>query len=126
GRGGRGGPTGRADRKKTKPCQPYHPPDRVEPLAPGDVYECDVEILPTSIVLPAGWRVALNVRGRDYEYEGELSEFGQTFHYGTRGTGGMTHNDPDSRPTAIFENRVTIHSAGARQSWVLLPIIPAT
>jgi uncharacterized protein len=115
----------RLDPKKSKPWQPYHPHDRVEPLAPGDVYECDVEILPTSIVLPAGWRVALNVRGRDYEYEGELSEFGKTFHYGTRGTGGMTHNDPDGRPRAIFENRVTIHSGGDRQSWVLLPIIPA-
>src|SRR5437773_1239846 len=102
----------RLDPKKSKPWQPYHPHDRVEPLAPGDVYECDVEILPTSIVLPAGWRVALNVRGRDYEYEGELSEFGKTFHYGTRGTGGMTHADPDSRPAAIFDNRVTIHSGG--------------
>src|SRR6266700_1698485 len=114
----------RLDPKKSKPWQPYHPHDRVEPLAPGDVYECDVEILPTSIVLPAGWRVALNVRGRDYEYEGELSEFGKTFHYGTRGTGGMTHADPDSRPAAIFDNRVTIHSGGDRQSWVMLPVIP--
>jgi hypothetical protein len=25
----------------------------------------------------------------------ELGEFDKTFHYGTRGTGGMTHNDPD-------------------------------
>jgi len=116
----------RLDPKKSKPWQPYHPHDRVEPLAPGDVYECDVEILPTSIVLPAGWRVALNVRGRDYEYEGELSEFGKTFHYGTRGTGGMTHADPDSRPAAIFDNRVTIHSGGDRQSWVMLPVIPSS
>ena len=115
----------RLDPKKSKPWQPYHPHDRVEPLAPGDVYEGDVEILPTSIVLPAGWRVVLNVRGRDYEYEGELSEFGKAFHYGTRGTGGMTHNDPDSRPKAVFDNRVTIHSGGDRQSWAVLPIIPA-
>ena len=50
----------------------------------------------------AGWRVALTVRGKDYEYEGELSEFAKKFHYGTRGTGGMTHNDPDTRPPAIF------------------------
>ncbi len=57
------------------------------PLTPGDVYECDIEILPTYIVLPVGWRVALTVRGRDYEYEGELSEFGKKFHYGTRGDG---------------------------------------
>jgi len=116
----------RLDPKRSKPWQPYHLHDRAEPLTPGDVYECDVEILPTSIVMPAGWRLALSVRGKDYEYEGELSEFGKTFHYGTKGTGGMTHDDPDSRPKAIFDNRVTIHSGGDRQSWVMLPIIPST
>ena len=116
----------RLDPKKSKPWQPYHPHDGLNPLTPGDVYECDVEILPTSIVLPAGWRVALNIRGKDYEYEGELSEFGKAFHYGTRGTGGMTHADPSSRPKAVFENRVTIYSGGDRQSWVMLPIIPAS
>jgi hypothetical protein len=29
--------------------------------------------------------VALTVRGKDYEYEGELGEFGKKFHYGTGG-----------------------------------------
>src|SRR5216117_450832 len=98
----------RLDPKKSKPWHPYHPHDRVEPLAPGDVYDCDVEILPTSIVLPAVWRVALN--GRDYEYEGTLSEFATPLHSGQSGTGGMTQADPDSRPAAIFDNRVTIPS----------------
>jgi uncharacterized protein len=112
------------DPGRSKPWQPYHPHDRVEPLTPGEVYECDVEILPTSIVVPAGWRLALSVRGKDYEYEGELSEFAKSFHYGTRGTGGMTHADPDSRPMDVFDNTVTIHAGGDRQSWVMLPIIP--
>jgi len=114
----------RPDLKRTKPHQPYHPHDRVEPLTPGEVYECDVEILPTCIVLPAGWRVALTVRGKDYEYEGELSEFAKKFHYGTRGTGGMTHNDPDSRPKDVFGGKVTLHSGGKRESYLLVPIIP--
>ena len=114
----------RLDLKRTKPHQPYHPHDRVEPLTPGEVYECDVEILPTCIVLPAGWRVALTVRGKDYEYEGELSEFAKKFHYGTRGTGGMTHNDPDSRPKDVFGGKVTLHSGGKRESYLLVPIIP--
>ncbi len=65
-------------------------------LTPSEVYECDIEVLPTCIVLPAGWRVALTVRGKDYEYEDELSEFGKKFHYATKGTGGMTHDDPDN------------------------------
>jgi len=116
----------RLDPAKTLPYRPYHPHDRVQPLTPGDVYECDVEIVTSCIVVPAGWTLALSVRGKDYEYEGELSEFAKTFHYGTRGTGGMTHADPDDRPPAIFDNRVTLSSGGDRQSWLLLPIIPAT
>jgi hypothetical protein len=113
----------RLDPARSKPYQPYHPHDRVEPLTPGEVYECDVEILPTCIVVPAGWQVALTVRGRDYEYTGELSEFGKTFHYGTRGTGGMTHADRDDRPPEVFANTVTLYAGGERPSWVMLPVI---
>jgi predicted acyl esterase len=113
------------DPRRSLPYRPYHPHDRVEPLTPGEVYECDVEIVTSCIVVPAGWRVALTVRGKDYEYEGELSEFGKKFHYGTRGTGGMTHADPDDRPQAVFDNTVTLHAGGGRESYLLLPIIPA-
>jgi predicted acyl esterase len=115
----------RLDSKKSLPYRPYHPHDRVEPLTPGDIYECEVEIVTSCIVVPAGWRVALTVRGKDYEYEGDLSEFGKKFHYGTRGTGGMTHNDPDDRPSDVFGGRVTLHAGGGRESYLLLPIIPA-
>jgi predicted acyl esterase len=114
----------RLDLKRSKPYRPYHPHDRVEPLTPGQVYECDVEILPTCIVLPAGWRVVLTVRGKDYEYEGELSEFAKKFHYGTRGTGGMTHDDPDDRPKDVFGGKVTLYAGGGRESYLLVPIIP--
>jgi hypothetical protein len=114
----------RLDLKRSKPYRPYHPHDRVEPLAPGQVYECDVEILPTCIVLPTGWRVVLTVRGKDYEYEGELSEFGRKFHYGTRGTGGMTHDDPDDRSKDVFGGKVTLYAGGGRESYLLVPIIP--
>jgi predicted acyl esterase len=114
----------RLDPQRSKPWRPYHPHDRAEPLTPGEIYECDVEIVTSCIVVPAGWRVALTVRGKDYEYEGELTEFGKKFHYGTRGTGGMTHNDPDSRPADVFGGKVTLHSGGGRESYLLLPIIP--
>lgn len=104
----------RLDPQRSTPYRPYHPHDRVEPLTPGQVYECDVEIVTSCIVVPAGWRIALTVRGKDYEYEGELSAFGKKFHYGTRGTGDMTHNDPDSRPADVFGGRVTLHAGGGR------------
>lgn len=111
-------------REKTLPYRPFHPHDQVEPLVPGEVYRCEVEFVPTCIVVPPGWQLALNVRGRDYEYTGPLSEFAQRFHYATRGTGGMTHADPDDRPPEIFDTNVTIHSSPDQVSSILLPVIP--
>jgi hypothetical protein len=113
------------DPKKSKPYRPYHPHKKAEPLKPGEVYEADVEIVTSSIVVPKGWRVALSVRGKDYEYDGPLSEFGKNFHYATRGTGGMTHNDPVNRPKDVFDNTMTLCAGGSRESYLLLPIIPA-
>jgi uncharacterized protein len=114
----------RLDPRRSLPHRPYHPHDHAEPLTPDEVYECDVEIVPSCIVVPAGWRIALTVRGKDYEYTGELSEFGKKFHYGTRGTGGMTHADPDDRPSDVFGGMVTLHTGGPREAYLLLPIIP--
>jgi predicted acyl esterase len=93
-------------------------------LNPGQIYELDVEIVPTCIVVPAGYRLGLWIRGRDYEYRGSLDEYGQTFYYATRGTGGMTHADPDDRPEEIFGGTVTIHVGGEHPSHILLPVIP--
>ena len=40
-----------------------------------------------------------------------------------RGTGGMTHADPDSRPPAIFDNHVTLHAGGKHAAWLMLPVV---
>ena len=114
----------RLDPERSEPYQPYHPHDRAEPLTPGEVYELDIEIVPTCIVVPAGWRIALTVRGKDYEYGGELDEFGKKFYYSTRGTGGMTHNDADDRPSNVFRNKVKLYGGAGRDSFLLVPIIP--
>ena len=50
------------------PYRPYHSHDERQPLRPGEVVELRIEIWPTSIVVPAGYRIGLTVRGRDYEY----------------------------------------------------------
>jgi predicted acyl esterase len=113
------------DPVKTKPYRPYHPHNKPEPLTPGEVVECDIEIVSSCIVVPKGWRVAFTVKGCDYEYGGDLNEFGKKFHYGTRGTGGMTHSDPDNRPADVFGGSVTLHAGGGRGAYLLLPVIPA-
>jgi hypothetical protein len=88
------------------------------------VYELDVEIWPTSIVIPPGYRLGLTVRGNDYRYQGELTEFAKSFHYANRGIGPFTHTDPDDRPAQIFEGRVTLHLGVGTSSYLLLPVIP--
>ena len=112
------------DPERSTAWQPYHPHDRVDPLAPGEVYPLDIEIVPSCIVVPPGYRLALWLRGRDYEYTGGLDDYGQKFVYATRGTGGMTHNDPDDRPTTLFGGTTTVHLGPEHPSHVQLPVIP--
>lgn len=115
----------RLDTAKSLPYRPYHLHDRREMLTPGEIYELDIEIWPTCIVIPRGYRLALCVRGKDYEYQGELTEFAKTFYYANRGVGPFTHNDPQDRPLDLFGGTVTVHTGGDTPSTLLLPIIPA-
>jgi predicted acyl esterase len=114
------------DPERSEAYRPYRPHDELQPLTPGEVYELDVEIWPSCIVVPAGYRIALTVKGSDYRYEGELSEFARTFHYSNRGVGPFTHADPNDRPADVFGVPVTLHAGGRYPSSVLLPVIPAS
>ena len=58
------------DEEKSLPYRPYHTHDDKQPLTPGQVYELDVEIWPMCIVLPAGFRIAVNITGNDFERPG--------------------------------------------------------
>jgi predicted acyl esterase len=116
----------RLDEAESKPYRPYHAHDAVEPLTPGDVYPLDVEIWPSCIVIPAGYTLGFSVRGNDYRYDGELSDFAKTFRFANRGVGPFTHADPDDRPADVFGAPVTLISGGAHDSYVLVPIIPSS
>ncbi|MBI3637257.1 MAG: CocE/NonD family hydrolase [Candidatus Rokubacteria bacterium] len=112
------------DRTLSRPYRPYHAHDEAQPLTPGQVYELDVEIWPTSIVVPAGHRVGLTVRGRDYEFSGGPSAGLGTLGAVFTGVGPFKHDDARDRPPAIFGKTVTLHCGPSRPSHVLLPIIP--
>jgi putative CocE/NonD family hydrolase len=115
------------DQRLSTEYRPYHTHDEVQPLTPGEIYELDVEIWPTSIVLPAGHRIALTVRGGDYEYP-ELEEAAGLSHFkGTRmrGCGIYVHDDPEDRPDAVFGGTTTLHAGGEHPSSVLLPVVPS-
>jgi len=112
------------DVARSLPYRPWHPHDEEWPLTPGEPVELDVEIWPTSIVAPPGYRLALTVRGKDYEVDGSDIALPNA-PYPMKGVGPFLHVDPDDRPPAIFATRNTLHFAAGRQPYVLLPIIPA-
>jgi hypothetical protein len=112
------------DRKLTKPYRPYHTHDELQPLKPGAPVELDVEIWPTSIVVPAGYRIALSVRGRDYEFADKTGIKLPHFKNELKGCGPFLHNDPRDRPAEIFAGRTTLHIDPEHAPYVLLPVIP--
>jgi uncharacterized protein len=115
------------DPERSLPYRPYHPHDDKEPITPGEVVEVDVEIWPTSIVIPAGYTLALTVRGTDYVYphldgdQPRLSNFANAL----TGCGPFLHDDPRDRPQEVYGGDVTVHTGGPHRSYLLAPFIPA-
>lgn len=118
--GGQGGDLCRGQR----PCcadhaelaaRPWHPHDEVQKLTPGQVYPLDVEIWPTSIVLPKGYRLAVTLQGKDFERPGTARQ---------RGSGPFLHVDPADRGADV-RGDTSIATGGTQASYLLLPVIPA-
>jgi predicted acyl esterase len=111
------------DPVETRPYRPYHTHDELQPLEPGVPVELDVEIWPTSIVVPKGYRLAFTVRGRDYEFDGTDAGVANAA-YPMKGVGPFTHVNPADRPASMFGGTNTLHFAPGRMPFVLLPVIP--
>ena len=119
----------RASHRKLDPelsteYRPYHTHDEQQPLTPGEVVGLDVEIWPTSIVVPAGYRIALTVRGKDYEYAGRSGGKLSNFKNELKGCGPFLHDDQRDRPMEIFGGKTTLHISPDRTAYVLIPIVP--
>jgi predicted acyl esterase len=112
------------DKKLSKPYRPYHTHDEKQPLKKGQPVELDIEIWPTCIAVPAGHRIGLSIRGKDYEYGGGSGGKLSNFKNELTGCGPFLHNDPRDRPPAIFNGTTTLHFGRGKAPYVLLPIIP--
>jgi predicted acyl esterase len=86
----------------TLPYRPYHKHTRRLYLKPGEIVQVQVEIWPTSMVFKKGNRIRLDVQPRD-----------------GAGSAGYLHYHADYNT-----GHNTIYSGGARESYLLLPVIP--
>jgi predicted acyl esterase len=106
----------------SRPYQPVHPHLEREPMVPGEAYELEVEIWPTCIVAPVGYRLGLSILGRDWDH----GEEGMPSHLEIelRGCGLNVHDDPATRPSDVYDGEVTVYGGGERPSSLLIPVIP--
>ena len=108
------------DPNMSRPYRPWHTHDEEWPLKPGVPVELDIEIWPTSIVVPPGYRLALTVRGKDYEVDGTDATLPNA-PYPMKGVGPFLHIDPQDRADGSPN---TLHFEAGKQPYLLLPVIP--
>ena len=125
------------DPERTTEYRPWHTHDEKQPLTPGEIYEVDVEIWPSCLVIPAGYTLELIIEGKDFARDdldpdptyAKLAErmvafAGRDWPDLFRGMGLFLHNDPQDRPAAIFNGDNTIYSGPEHPAYLLLPVIP--
>ena len=100
----------------SKPYRPYHPHDELLKVEPGTIYELDIELWPTCIVLPEEYRIALTLGGRDFARPESKDQH--------KGSGPFLHNDQDDRGSAVFRGVTEVLSCAEKTSFLLLPIVP--
>jgi predicted acyl esterase len=103
------------DTTQSTAFRPVHAHDEKQPLVPGKAYALDIEIWPTSVSLPAGYRLALTIQGKDFERPDEPGPF--------KGSGFFTHENESDRPRAIFGGTHTLFTGGTRDSILMLPML---
>lgn len=89
-----------------RPYREYQSQDHSS-LEPGRVYEVDVEIWPTNVVIQAGEKLVLEVSSGD-----------------TQGAGLFEHNSDVDRDRATFGGINHIHFGDGRENWLMMPMIP--
>jgi putative CocE/NonD family hydrolase len=121
------------DAKRTQPWRPYHLHSEPSPVEPDQDYAVDIEIWPSSVVIPAGYRLALTVLGRDFILPGWrgligklLARLYRTFPLISAlfmpGSAPFLH---DGRDRDLFGGQHRILCGGPYDSQVILPVIPA-
>jgi predicted acyl esterase len=97
------------DMDKSKPYRPYHTHDQIEQLESGSIYPFEIEILPSSLIFPKGYQLAVTILGKDFIVQKP---------------GRILHTHPEDRSNDRFGETSTIYTGGDYASYLLMPVIP--
>ncbi len=111
------------DAELSQPWLPVHTHTNPEPWSRARSTNSTWRSCRPVLVVPAGYRIVLEVRGRDYEHDkpaGHLSNLRNPL----KGCGPFLRRRPRDRPAEVFHNEVTLHTGGDHGSYLLLPVVP--
>ncbi len=74
-----------------------------EPIEIGKKYELDVEIWPTCITVPKGYRIGLSERGKDYTYPGDFTAIPNAIGQPATGVGPFRHEEKSTGLTVFLK-----------------------
>ena len=111
------------DPEQSKPWRPFHTHDESWPLKMDEIVEMDIEIWPTSIVIPENHYLGLSIQGKDYEYPLAENQTLSNFKNQLTGCGPFLHDDPIDRD-ATFNGKTTIHFNPDHAPYLMVPVIP--
>jgi len=109
------------DLQRSTEYRPFHTHLNPAPLEPNRLYEVDVEIWATSVVVPTGYQLAITVQGRDWERPPDADHKQAVHAYEAKGSGPFLHL---GRDTEVFDGTNTIATGEGQDSYLLLPRIP--
>lgn len=99
------------DPDRTRSYRVFHAHDEIQKLTPHQVYELDVELWPTCLVFPKGYKMALTLMGKDFEFPDT--------------PGRLLHNHSMDRTKEELGGANSILTGGEHASFLLMPLIPA-
>ncbi len=83
----------------------------------------DIEIWPTSIVVPRGYQIGLTIQGQDYDHG--LKERSRAYGRDQFGSGPYWHEHAGDRNKPEFDGVTTLVSKPGMRPHLLLPVIPS-
>jgi predicted acyl esterase len=120
------------DPERSTPWRAYHSHRKTAPAKPDQDYAVEIELWPTSVVIPRGYRLAVTVLGRDFVFPGWRSAFASIAAtlFGKlslmsglimEGSAPFLHDGQDRQRTGGTHR---ILCGGSYDSHILLPVVP--
>jgi predicted acyl esterase len=116
------------DPAKSTVYEVYHPHLDVEPMSPGQLYEVAVNFqYPMSIVVPRGYRLALTLQGKDWQYAPHAERVrSKDYELPDSQNSGLFYAEHPNRDPALFGGTNTVATGAGQTSYLLLPLIPTS